>query len=108
MELLVKEIITKIRLVTRMINNGIISFEDGNSNSVYQGTIDYDLALNEIYQLQQKIEEDLSLLVTACQEKNESKFIKELRKLKKGTINLIKHLGLKTLETLIEKYVSLY
>lgn len=88
-----------------MINNGIISFGNNNNNTINNDNLDYTLLLEEINKLKAKSQEDLNNLLIACNSKNTFKIIEELKKLKKGTIELIKHLGLKILESLIEKYI---
>lgn len=84
-----------------IINNGIINQGNGNTN-INDSIINYEEILNEITILQKHTTDDLGELKNAAMEKNKSKLIFNLKKIKKETIKIIRDLGLSILEMLIE------
>lgn len=86
------------------INNGVINKGNNNINTV-NNDFDYSEIINEINILSKYTNEDLSNIINACDEKNNSKIIELLKKLSKETIIIIKDLGLIVLGKIIEKYI---
>ena len=85
-------------------NSGIINIGNNNKNIINK-EINYNQLIYELKVLSNYTSEDLSKLLKASEEKDTNKLIKLLRGLKKDSIQLIKRLGLFTLEKLIEKYI---
>lgn len=85
-------------------NNGIINIGNNNQNTV-NNELDYNKITQELIILSKYINEDITNLLTAAKEKNLNKLIYLLESLKKESLNLIKRLGLFTLEKIIEKYI---
>lgn len=87
-----------------IINNGIISQGNHNINTLH---LDYDFSsiLKEVSCLEKYTEEEFQNIKMACENEDGRQLINSIRNLKKETIGLIKRLGLKTLETLIEKII---
>lgn len=87
-----------------IINNGIISSGDFNTNTINEKIFSKDLE-NELNILSQYSTEEIKDMILAYEKKDANKFLQLLKSLGRDTINLIKKLGLKTLEMLIEKYI---
>lgn len=87
-----------------IINNGIISNGDFNTNTINEKIFSKDLE-NELNILSQYSTEEIKDMILAYEKKDANKFLQLLKSLGRDTINLIKKLGLKTLEMLIEKYI---
>lgn len=87
-----------------IINNGIIN--TGNDNILINNTnIDFEKITEELKILSTYVDEDIEEAIEASKNKDISKLSKVLKKLKKGTIDLISTLGLTALERIIEKII---
>ncbi len=87
-----------------LVNNGVINIGDNNTNIV-DNSINYETIIKELNILSKYTSDDLSEGIKAATNKNTSKLKIFFQNLKKETIDLIKKLGLKTLEKIIEKFI---
>ena len=86
-----------------IINNGIISNGNCNHNHLEIDSISYERLYEELKVLENYCDENFTELKKLCQDKDSSKLEEHLKKMKKGTIDLIRSLGLHALQNLIDK-----
>ena len=90
-----------------IINNGIISNGGSNINVINNySDLNYDEILKELEILESYVKESLEEVKQATLEKNSAKICRALKYISKESIEGIKHLGLTTLDILLEKILN--